>query len=126
MICPHCGKETTAPTKVQKNKDIYALFLSKWNEQEIVKHKKVTTIMKKTIDKITKNDDYTYLEIFIAFKNYATILKSPQYSWTYQWTMADFLNRGLHKFVDEARPFGNSLIDNKPKNPFANFSCGGD
>ena len=128
ILCPHCGKEFTLPKKPQKNKEIYARFLEKWNAEDIVKHKKVTTRMKKTIDKALKNADYTELEIFTAFKNYATILKAPQYFWTYQWTMEDFLNRGLHKFVDEARPFANNKKEVKPvsKNPYENFSCGGD
>ena len=127
MICPHCGKETTVPKKVSKNKEIYAIFLEKWNAEGIITHKKVTTRMKKVIDKVIKNADYTQEEIFTAFKNYAQIIYSPGHFWDYKWTMEDFLNRGLHKFVDEAEPFDNNKKDDKLKPNNANnaFDCGG-
>lgn len=128
MICPHCGKETTVPEKPQKNKEVYARFLEEWNSQGIIQHKKVTTMMKKAIDKALKNADYPLAEIFKAFENYAAILRSPDYFWSYKWTMEDFLNRGVHKFVDEAQPFDNNKKEVKPStnNPYMNFSCGGD
>ena len=65
---------------------------------------------------------------FHAFENYAFILNSPDYSWSYKWTMEDFLNRGLHKFVNEAQPFDNNKKEVKAvsNNPYANFSCGGE
>lgn len=128
MICPHCGKETTVPKKPQKNKEIYARFLEEWNDHGIIKHKKVTARMKKAIDKVMKNADYPLTEIFKAFNNYAYVLKSPRFFWNYKWTMEDFLNRGLHKFVDEAEPLTNDKKEIKPvsNNPYMNFSCGGD
>ena len=106
---------------------IYNRFLEEWNDQGIINHKKVTTRMKKSIDKILKEADYPLVEVFKAFENYANILKSNNYKWSYKWTMEDFLSRGLHKFIDEAQPFGNSIkeIRPKPNNPYANFSCGG-
>lgn len=106
---------------------IYNRFLEEWNDQGIINHKKVTTRMKKSIDKILKEADYPLVEVFKAFENYAIILKSNDYKWSYKWTMEDFLSRGLHKFVDEAQPFGNSIKEMRPKsnNPYANFSCGG-
>ena len=106
---------------------IYNRFLEEWNQRGIIQHKKVTTRMKKVIDKVLKNADYPISEVFKAFGNYAHVLKSPSYSWSYQWTMEDFLNRGLHKFVDEAQPFANNKKEVKPasNNPYVNFSCGG-
>lgn len=105
---------------------IYNMFLAEWNGKGIVKHKKVTTRMKKAIDKVLKNADYPLAEVFKAFENYAEILYSPGHFWDYKWTMEDFLNRGLHKFVDEAQPFDNNKKEVKPasNNPYANFSCG--
>jgi len=110
------------------NKEIYDRFLEEWNNCGIIKHKKVTTNMKKAIDKIIKNADYPLAEVFKAFENYATILKSPDYFWNYKWILQDFLNRGLDKFVDEAEPFSNNKKEVAPKNnnPYENFSCGGD
>jgi hypothetical protein len=107
---------------------IYNRFLEEWNDQGIINHKKITIRMKKAIDKVMKDADYPLIEVFKAFENYAIILKSRDYAWSYKWTMADFLSRGLHKFVDEAQPLGNSMQDVKPKsnNPYANFSCGVD
>ena len=129
MKCPHCGKNIEVPKKKQTNKETYDRFLKKWNTQGIIRHKKVTTTMKKAIDKVIKNDDYTFNEIFIAFKNYATILKAPQYVWSYRWTMEDFLIRGLYKFVDEAQPFANNnkdcILNKKSNSPYENFDCGG-
>jgi len=124
-------KEKECVNKVRKTKVdrslVYATFLREWNAQKIIHHKKATTRIKKVIDKILKNADYTPTEIFKAFRNYAAILKSPNNFWTYKWTMEDFLNRGLHKFVDEAEPFDNDKKEVKPvsNNPYMNFSCGG-
>lgn len=125
MICPHCGKEINQ--KQTGNKEIYDRFLQEWNDCGMIQHRKVTTRMKKTIDKVIKNADYPLTEIFTAFKNYGSILNSPMYVWSYKWTMEDFLNRGLYKFVDEAQPFANNKkgcdLNHKPKNPFENFDC---
>ena len=124
-------KEKECTVKVRRSKAerdlIYNRFLEEWNDQRIINHKKITTRMKKAIDKVMKDADYPLIEVFKAFGNYAIILKSRDYAWSYKWTMADFLSRGLHKFVDEAQPLGNSMQDVKPKsnNPYASFSCGG-
>lgn len=122
-ICPHCGKEIEVPMV----NGIHTLYLTRWNTEGMIQHRKVTTGMKKAIDKVIKAGDYTQEEIFTAFKNYATILKAPQYFWDYQWTMAEFLKRGLDRFVDEARPFANIKKDDKPKSssPYNTFDCGG-
>ena len=125
-------KEKECTVKVRRSiadRDlIYNRFLEEWNDRGIINHKKITTRMKKAIDKVLKDADYPLIEVFKAFKNYAIILKSRDYAWSYKWTMADFLSRGLHKFVDEAQPLGNSMQDVKLKhnNPYANFSCGVD
>lgn len=82
--------------------NIYTLFLEKWNEQKIILHKKITSKKESSIKKALK--DFTQEEIFKSFQNYATVLHSPDYFWNYTWTMEDFLQRGLHRFVDEAIP----------------------
>ena len=92
----------------------YTIFLEKWNENKIIFHKKITSKRKTAIDKVEKLKDYTQEEIFKAFQNYATILHSPNYFWNYTWSLEDFLQRGLHKFVDEANPLIN-FLDKKNK-----------
>jgi hypothetical protein len=42
-----------------------------------------------------------------AIMLYGFIVRSPDYYWTHKWTLADFLKRGLDKFVPEADPMGN-------------------
>jgi hypothetical protein len=103
-------KEKECTVKVKKSKAgrelIYNRFLEEWNDHGIINHKKITTRMKKAIDKVLKEADYPLIEVFKAFGNYAFILKSRDYAWSYKWTMEDFLSRGLHKFVDEAQAVG--------------------
>lgn len=88
----------------------YKLFLKNWNEQKIIVHKKITSRRKKAIDKVLKNDDYSPEEIFKAFQNYGTVLRSPLYFWDYVWSLEDFLQRGLHRFVDEVDPLNNLKV----------------
>ena len=126
--CSKKEKEHTVKRNTSKadRDQTYNRFLENWNKQGMIQHKKVTTSMKKAIDKVLKNADYPVSEVFRAFGNYAFILKSRDYYWSYPWTMEDFLNRGLHKFVDEAQPLDNKKKEVKPasNNPYANFSCG--
>lgn len=42
-----------------------------------------------------------------AIANYATVLAGDEWMWTHSWTLTDFLNRGLDRFVSEARPLEN-------------------
>ena len=109
------------------NNEIYDTFLKKWNDCGMIQHKKITTMRKRAIDKVIKNADYPISEVFDAFENYAKILNDPDYFWTYKWTMEDFLNRGLHKFVDEAQPLSNNKIKEvKVKaGSYNQFDCGG-
>jgi hypothetical protein len=91
--------------------NIYTLFLEKWNEQKIILHKKITSKKLSSIKKALK--DFSQEEIFKSFQNYATVLHSPEYFWNYTWTMEDFLQRGLHKFVNEAKPL-TAFLNNSP------------
>lgn len=108
-------------------KEIYDSFLEKWNSCGMIQHKKITTLRKKAINKVIKNADYPLAEVWKAFENYAKVLKDSNYFWNYRWTMEDFLNRGLHRFVDEAEPLSNFKIkETKVDMPkFTPFDCGG-
>lgn len=85
------------------DKKIYTHFLDKWKEIGLSKTTlKYTSKRETSIKKALK--DYSQEEIFNSFQNYHTVLNSPDYFWDYKWTLEDFLQRGLHKFVDEAEP----------------------
>lgn len=94
--------------------NIYTQIFDHWNSQGIYKH---TTLNDKTKRKIAsslkeyKNPD----EILKAITNYATVYKGNQYFWNYKWSLADFLQRGLSKFVDEATPLTNFLSEKSKK-----------
>jgi hypothetical protein len=83
--------------KPQYIRDIYYA----WNKQDIIKHRKLTDKIKRVISGAL-NDEWEKDEIIRAIENYAEILKSPDYYWTYRWTLRDFISRGLDKFVDTA------------------------
>lgn len=87
--------------------DIYSTFLKNWKKNSLIQHNKITSKRKKAIDKILKENDYPLEEIFKAFQNYSIVLNSDDYFWDYKWSMEDFLQRGLNKFVDEAEPLEN-------------------
>ncbi len=92
--------------KDNSKKEIEAVF-NFWNDQKIIKHSKLTEKIKTKIKSALK--DYNKEEIFLAIKKYKMVLDGPEYFWTYQWTLPDFLQRGLTKFHD-------TPIDNFKKN----------
>jgi hypothetical protein len=49
----------------------------------------------------TLNQEYTVNDICQAIFNYREILEGDEYFWTYAWTLEDFLQRGLDKFLTE-------------------------
>lgn len=70
-----------------------------WNSKDIIKHRKLTDKIKRSINGALGN--YTQAEIIQAIDNYARILASPNdYFFSYKWTLPDFLQRGLDKFLD--------------------------
>lgn len=81
-----------------KNKEnIYTVF-DFWNELQIIQHRKLTDKTEKKINSCL--NDYSVEEINTAIKNYHTILESSDYYFNYRWTLAEFLQRGLEKFLD--------------------------
>ncbi len=79
-------------------RNIYSL----WNEQKIIEHKELTPAIKASIEKILK--DYSVEDVEQSIKNYATILKSPDYYFKYKWTLQEFLTRNkgnnIERFLD--------------------------
>lgn len=93
-----------------------------WNHRkETMTHRVFSQKRKRKIATVLK--EYTEDEILHAIFNHATILGSPNHFWTYKWTIEDFLQRGLEKFLDEAMPYETfaqttglfSTKDTKPK-----------
>jgi hypothetical protein len=91
------GKERK---KKRNNNDINIYTL--WNEQNIIEHKELTPAIKASIEKTLK--DYSVEDIEQAIKNYAVILKSPDYYFNYKWTLQEFLTRNkgnnIERFLD--------------------------
>jgi len=79
--------------------NIYSVF-EFWNEQKIIVHRKLTDKIKRKISGTLK--DYKLKEVKTAIKHYARILKDKEYYWTYKWTLEEFLQRGLEKFLTDA------------------------
>lgn len=82
------------------NKDIYIVLFEFWNSQNIIVHKKLTDKMKTKLKSALKN--YSEDDIKKAISNYSTILHSDEYYWTYKWTLEEFLQRGLERFMTDA------------------------
>ena len=47
---------------------------------------------------------YGAADVVAAIENYRLVLNSPRHYWNHRWTLADFLTRGLDRFVPEAEP----------------------
>jgi len=88
--------------KERLKKGIYIVLFSVWNELRIISHKKLTADMKRAIDSARK--DYTQEEIEQAMRNYAVIVKGPEYYFDHRWTLAEFLSRrhsnNIERFLD--------------------------
>ena len=54
-------------------------------------------------------NDFTCEEILTAIDNYNFILTDDEYYFKYKWTLKDFLQRGLEKFLDKETAAGNYL-----------------
>ncbi len=84
-----------------------------WNTQDIIEHRKLTNKMKNKIKTTLK--EYTEEEIKAAIKNYSEILNSDKYWFTYRWTIDEFLQRGLERFLHRDVAIQNFLDESKIK-----------
>ena len=80
--------------KEKKEKQIFDF----WNSFGIIKHRKLTLKIERKIT--TRLKEHTEDELKGSISNYARILKDPECYWSYRWTLADFLDRGIDKFSD--------------------------
>jgi len=98
-------------TRSKENKEgIYIPLFDHWNSLKIISHRKLTEKMRIKIRTALK--DYSESEIKDSMQNYAEVLKSDRYYWTHKWTLTDFLQRGLQRFLSEAEPLNNFLKGN--------------
>lgn len=102
-------KESLKDTITKEN--IYSVF-EFWNEKKITTHRSIEK-HKSSINAAL--GVYNETEIKNAISNYSKILIEDAYYWTHRWTLKDFLQRGLERFVDENNPFENFKNENKDK-----------
>lgn len=81
-----------------------------WIEQDIYKHKKLTAKFKTAIKSRLK--DYSMDDIKRSIENYSKILKGEEYFFSYRWTIKDFMDRGIEKFMDWDTCYNNFLSKN--------------
>ena len=88
------------------------IILDHWNSKDIIRHRKLTDKIKRAINGALRS--YSADEICAAIDNYTAILTDDKYYWSYRWTLQDFLQRGIEKFLDFKTAAQNYLKD-KPK-----------
>ena len=69
-----------------------------WNKQSIISHRILSDKIKSKITAVLKN--YSIDDIKQSISNYAKVLKEDCYFWTYRWTLEEFLQRGMVKFLE--------------------------
>jgi len=107
---PPVSDEPHEPGEVVKS-DTKTVF-EHWNSKDIIQHRKLTDKIKRAINGALRN--YSADEICAAIDNYVAILTDDKYYWSYRWTLQDFLQRGIEKFLDFETAAQNYLKD-KPK-----------
>jgi hypothetical protein len=103
-----------------KLKESNIRVLEIWNSTNIRNLKEgESKIREKTISKIESVLKEYPIEVIIkAIENYSTVIHHPElYYFTYKWELAEFLQRGLRKFMDEAQPFENFKVKNGEYKP---------
>ena len=69
-----------------------------WNKGAGIQHRKMTDKIRRSISGAL--GAYSEAEIVTAIDNYSRIITSKSHYFKYRWTLADFLQRGLDKFID--------------------------
>lgn len=108
----------------EKEYNIYISLFEFWNSNKIIVHKKFNDTMKKHI-KARIEEGYTVDELKEAIANYAQVLQSDEYYFSYKWTLQEFMNpKNVVKFMSDANPFETYKSTfgkkaDKPKKPSA-------
>lgn len=82
-----------------------------WNNCNLIKHKFSTLKLKFKKKHFDIIKDITIEKTRDAVRNYALVLEGDQYYFNYKWSLWEFLERGIFKFLPEADPFTNYLKD---------------
>jgi len=94
--------ETSKPPLTHKRKKKTTKEIrvfEKWNSLKIIKHGTFTKKMETRVEAALK--EYNLEEIKKSMSKYGKVVGSPEYYWTYKWTLEEFLQRGLTKFLDK-------------------------
>lgn len=95
--------------KVKVNINIYSQnIFDYWNSKSsvLITHRQLTEKIETKIKSRLKEN--TEEEIKQAIDNYAEVLSHPEvYYFNYKWTLADFMQRGVDKFLSSADPLNN-------------------
>lgn len=81
-----------------------------WNNAGLIKHRELTQDIVGSINSALGK--YSVEQVNAAVANYSAIAKAEpgKYYWTHSsWTLKQFLQRGLDRFVDDARPLERML-----------------
>jgi hypothetical protein len=58
-------------------------------------------------------EKYGLDDVLAAIKAYAAVLRSDTHYWSHSWPLADFLKRGIDRFVPEAKPLETMRLSGK-------------
>jgi len=97
--------------KIEKERNEIKRIFEIWNGAEVVNHRKMTGQIESKIRSVLR--EYSEKEIEEAIKKYATVLNGEEYFWTYRWTLPEFLQRGLTRFLET--PVENFKLKTKAK-----------
>lgn len=89
-----------------KGKDqgvIFEQIYQQWSDQPgLIRHRRPTPAMRRAATKALTDHDLD--ETLDAIALYATVLTSTNHWFTYSWTLEEFLQRGVGKFVPDVGP----------------------
>ena len=90
-------------------KERAAQLFELWNSLNIIQHSHLTDKRSRAVKRAL--EDHTIEELCQAVITYAKVLHGEEFFWSYRWTLEDFLNRGLEKFIDAEAALANYRED---------------
>ncbi len=96
---------------INNTKEIYKEIFNFWNSKKIVVHDRLTDKRETAIRAVLR--DHSKDQVLTAISNYEIILRDETYFFKHEWTLEDFLRRGLEKFLDLDRAKRNYKRDKK-------------
>jgi len=90
-------KSDTINNNDNNDNNICSSIFTFWNNQKIIVHRDPNKFETHTREVLKK---YTKEEILTAINNYSIVLNDDKNILTYRWTLKDFLEKGIDKFLD--------------------------